>query len=675
MNIETHCSRNGGNSVDVGVYEEETVALNRQNYVDPSAAKLFSLLPCVAKIPIFGEACAAFGATRVASLSVGYFLCKGIADSIISYATLPLFTERYGVDGQRYQRLSSIVTMGWSIKAFTAMLCDGFACGGYTKRWYMFASAVLGSVFALILGFLPANESSANTACAFLFLTSYGKANMDILSEGFYSRLMRRQPKAGPALVSWIWWSIMVGCIIAAAIQGPLADSSMVQIGIFISAALQALCVPIFFFNLYGEKRNSVERWEDALAMEAEVQKALQLRESLQAQATSENAAKDLNDTSSTSRYPASLDSRVRSDAIMPYGISDDELPGTLDDETYNPSDVANNARQHMAEPVSCLFGLFEINKEVIYRNWRIFIYSIVMTCAVVTLACGTILADTLGLLIICIVVSVVCCGCSLWALPLVIAKANIFGYLQMVCYIQLPGALNSFYVADSDCLPDGPHFSYTFYYTISAVIGNIGGLVGVSVFNYIFAKRSYRLTVILTTIIQIIASVFDIIIVKRWNIRIGIPDHAMYICGDAVVYQVCYYLAWMPVVILISRLCPRGSESMVYALMAGFANLGQTLSSSVGAVIMEYALHVATQVPCDFSNVPLLVLIGHLLVPLLIIPLSWLLPSARICDDIDVDGNAVLDEVKKCAQQEAKEEATAVAGGNNPDASSTPRS
>lgn len=42
-----------------------------------------------------------------------------------------------------------------------------------------------------------------------------------------------------------------------------------------------------------------------------------------------------------------------------------------------------------------------------------------------------------------------------------------------------------------------------------------------------------------------------------------------------------------MPSIVLISRLCPRGSESTVYALMAGIGNLGQTMSVAIAAIIM----------------------------------------------------------------------------------------
>ncbi|KAK7199027.1 putative pteridine transporter [Novymonas esmeraldas] len=630
------------------------------NYVHPGARRLFAALPFTRNIPIFGDAANSYGPTRVGAFGVCYFLSKGIADNIITYASQPLFMKRYGIDGERYQRLSSITTMGWSIKAFTAMLCDAFAAFGYTKRWYMLVSTIGGGVFALVLGLLPAKESSANTACAFIFLTAFSKANVDILAEGLYSRLLRRRPKAGSTFVSWIWCFIMIGSIIAAAIQGPLSDSSKVQDGIFVSAALQIVCAPIFIFNLYEERTNRVERWEDALALEAEMRAELgvdvaaeqaRLRARLRQRGTlaaSEcgGLPTDTEEGREEEREEVLQSPRDEKGALvnqlrdLPEDVDGDE------EEVLQSLEAATRAR--MGSEALCLFGAFEVNRDVFGRNWKIFAYSVLMTCAVVVMTCGNILADTLGLLIMCVIVSTVCCAASFWALPLVIAKANVFGYLQMVLYLQLPGALDSFYLANEECVPGGPHFTYTFYNTVSAVIGNVAGLAGVTAFNYIFSKHSYRMTLVVTTVVQILASVFDIVIVKRWNIAIGIPDHAMYIMGDAVVYQVCYYLTWMPMVVLLSRLCPRGSESMVYALMAGFANLGDTMATSIGSLVMEYGWSITTEPPCDFSNVPMLLLVGHILSPMLIIPLSWLLPAARVCDDINVDGETVKTEVKR---------------------------
>jgi hypothetical protein len=69
---------------------------------------------------------------------------------------------------------------------------------------------------------------------------------------------------------------------------------------------------------------------------------------------------------------------------------------------------------------------------------------------------------------------------------------------------------------------------------------------------------------------------VFDIIIVQRWNIALGISDKNMFMIGDAIIYDICYTLNFMPAVLLTSKLCPKEIESTTYALLAGFQNFGQ---------------------------------------------------------------------------------------------------
>ncbi|CCW72233.1 unnamed protein product [Phytomonas sp. Hart1] len=570
----------------------------------PGAKRLFDRAPVLRRIPIFGETCEAYGPACTISLALSYLLCKGIASSIFTFSFYPMFRTRFGIDAGRYQRLSAVMKLAWAMKASTAMLCDTFAFLGYTKRWYMFASCVMGSVFALLYALLPSKPSSADFATAFAALSKYGIATVDILSEGYYSRLMRKIPEAGPALVSWVWWIITIGSLLASILQGPLSDLKMPQVGVFIAAGLQFIASLIYLFNLYGEKTNCEERIEDAgnmhkkLLLEIEKGKALCWKEGKE----------------------DSLD--VDQGKALQLEVSPELL---------------------LPQPINGCCGLIEINKEVVMRNKRIVVLSIIMTAAAIIMAFGNLFVGKLGLLIICVVVSLVCSVMSFWGLPLIIAKANVMIYLNTVLYIQLPGLLDSFYLAKEDCLPDGPHFSNTFYNTIAVgIIGNLTGLVGITAFNYIFSKWKYRLCIIVTTLLWMSASVFDLIMLKRWNIKIGIPDHIMYVCGDAIIGQVCYMLAWMPPGVLLSRLCPRGSESTVYALLAGFANLGAATSISIGAILMEHVWPIKSNPPCDFKNGPWLVIVGHILLPLLNIPLTLLLPNVRVCDNIDIDGNVI---------------------------------
>ncbi|KAL7702663.1 folate/biopterin transporter [Lotmaria passim] len=655
------------NPLPVNAARAEELEMMKDNYVHPDAAAMIAKCPWVRSLPVFGEAIEAYGPKIVFSLSGSYFLCKGIADQILRGQTYAMMVSRYKIDVPRYQRLSPISTMGWSIKAFTAMLCDGFAFLGYTKRWYMFISCVAGGVFALVYGLLPAKASSADTACAFIFLSSWGKANVDILSEGHYSRLMRGNPKSGPALIGCIWWMIMLGSLISTVLNGPLADLGKPQISIFIAAALQFITCFFYMFNLLGEKRNRVQRSEDALYMLEETRKE---RERLGLVAGDENVEASANppEKKLSSEHSSNEDAEAAVQDVLRDDLYEDLRDGELvqtDDDADGKREAEETEVYYGEPPIPCLFGLFEMNKEVINDNWRIFVYSIVMTCAVVAMLCGNILCDTLGLLIVCVVVSTICCTGSFWALPVVIAKANVFSYLMMSVYIKLSSPIQAFYMNSYKCKGDLPNFNYTFYSTVAGIITSVAGIAAVTIFNYMFSKQNYQVTYFCVTLMQVLAAIFDIIMIKRWNEYIGIPDHAMYIWGDAVVQEVVYMLGFMPLVILLSRLVPRGSESVVYALMAGFANLGQTTAVSLGAIIMEYGWPVfAAGNRCDYSNLPWLIFTCSVMCPLLVIPMSFMLPRVRIIDDVDIDGNVVREKMDENA---VEQEVESVASLGNP--------
>ncbi|KAK7201621.1 putative pteridine transporter [Novymonas esmeraldas] len=611
-------------------------------YVHPEAVSFFAACPWTKHIPLFTQSCKGFGPRGTVSLAACYFFNKGLGNYIVNFSRYAMFRDRFGIDGTRYQRLSTLRTMGWSVKAFSACISDTFALFGYTKRWYCAGSCVAGGAFALAFGLLPAKESSANMGAGFMFLTSFCMANVDILSEGHYSRILRKRPEAGPALVSWIWVFIFIASLLSAAIQGPLSDKKIPQVGLFISAAAQTIAVFFFIFNWYGERFNRIERYEDVLvAAETERQRRLagtgsDSENSLGAEP--DLAAKDLHPEAGGVQLERKGDADFTAEK---YGTNAVALADT--------AEVEEEDMDHSAYIKTLCGGAVEVNKEVFLRNWRLYIYSTVMVSAIVAQCIVTVYGKSHDLAWSSIAVAVSCCGTAFWACNLVTAKAICFVFLDMLLYVQLPGVMDSFYMAPKSCLPDGPHFTYVFYNTVATIIGDIGGIAGVICFSYIFSQRSYWFTFIVTTIIKVLGSVFDIILVKRWNLAIGIPDHAMYIMGDAIVYEVCSQLAWMPLVLLFSRICPRGSESIIYALGAGFSNMGQSMSNTIGSLMIETRWPVKTKGTCDFSNAPMLLLVAHILLPLAVIPLSiLLLPRARICDDIDPDGNAVRKDKKK---------------------------
>lgn len=147
-----------------------------------------------------------------------------------------------------------------------------------------------------------------------------------------------------------------------------------------------------------------------------------------------------------------------------------------------------------------------------------------------------------------------------------------------------------------------------------------------------------------ISTGVRLVASMFDVFLTTRTNLKVGIPDKVAYMFGDALIITTASMLAGMPAVLLTAKVCPKGYESTTYALLAGFQNFGRSVSQSIG-VYLIYFLGIRTSVAdsidghCNFDKLPLLVFISHFVFPLVTIPLTFiLLPGSRINEDIDLD-------------------------------------
>ncbi|CAK0873019.1 unnamed protein product [Prorocentrum cordatum] len=130
---------------------------------------------------------------------------------------------------------------------------------------------------------------------------------------------------------------------------------------------------------------------------------------------------------------------------------------------------------------------------------------------------------------VVAVVTSGVLVAYSFRALPRTLAKSNFYMFLISVAYLDLSGPL---------------HWSF---------------------------RRAF----VLTSAVQAVASGFDLLIIQRWNIAIGLSDEAAYLFGDAACQSVAVQMALMPGAVLTSRLCPRGAEATVYAIAGGRESLG----------------------------------------------------------------------------------------------------
>jgi len=226
--------------------------------------------------------------------------------------------------------------------------------------------------------------------------------------------------------------------------------------------------------------------------------------------------------------------------------------------------------------------------------------------------------------------------------LPRQLAMSNFYMFMASVLYIDIGGAQDFWFTADEKCVPGGPGFDYTYYNTYTAVVGGFTGWIGIVIFQTYMSGWTFRNLFWVTTLLQVIASAFDLLIIGRYNIGWGIPDKWFYMFGDAVIGPAVMMFAFMPAVVLTSKLVPKGLESTTYALLAGFQNFGGIVSSQLGIFATEYAgieSEAKDGKECNFDNLSTLVAVSHCLLPLLAIPLTFLLiPNKLMTDKIVED-------------------------------------
>jgi len=171
---------------------------------------------------------------------------------------------------------------------------------------------------------------------------------------------------------------------------------------------------------------------------------------------------------------------------------------------------------------------------------------------------------------------------------PPTIAKVNAFFLIQTSLGISTGGAVFYFYTDTEKQYPAGPHFSMTFYTGVLGVSGAICSLIGVVLYQRWFRDWTYQRLLIMVNLLFSALCMLDVIFFLRWNVRMGINDH-FFVLGAACSESVVGQWMWMPGVVILSQLVQPGMEATMYALLAGCHNLGNTVSSNLGAAVLQY--------------------------------------------------------------------------------------
>lgn len=223
-----------------------------------------------------------------------------------------------------------------------------------------------------------------------------------------------------------------------------------------------------------------------------------------------------------------------------------------------------------------------------------------------------------------------------------VIAKVNAFSLIQTSLGFSIGGASFYFYTDSAEAYPEGPHFSKEFFTSVLGVFGAICSLIGIWSYQKYAANWTYRRLLISTNLVLSALSLCDVVFFTRLNVRLGIPDH-IFVLGSGAFAGVIGQWMWMPGVVIMSQLCPEGMEATMYALLAGCHNLGNTIASNCGALVLEWLGCQPEGNPnesAQFQKLWLASLLSTVLPLLTVLLVPWMIPDAKQTDKLLPEGD-----------------------------------
>lgn len=151
-------------------------------------------------------------------------------------------------------------------------------------------------------------------------------------------------------------------------------------------------------------------------------------------------------------------------------------------------------------------------------------------------------------------------------------------------------------------------------------LVTSLASLLGIWVFQRFLKEVAVRVIFFWSTLLATGLGMTTLILVTHANRQLGIDDR-WFSLGDSLILTVMGQIAFMPVLVLAARLCPKGIEATMFATLMALSNLAGVLSHESGAVLMHWMGITET----NFQRLWLLVLVTNLSTLLPLPLLKWL--------------------------------------------------
>jgi hypothetical protein len=124
------------------------------------------------------------------------------------------------------------------------------------------------------------------------------------------------------------------------------------------------------------------------------------------------------------------------------------------------------------------------LDTEKLVEQPKLFTMAATMAVAAIGMAAVNLLGTQMMQLVYALGAASVLCTLGFFCMGRTLAKANLYMFLAQALYVSAEGALDFFYLAEADCVPNGPAFSFSYYVTWTNVVGSVFSILGVALFQ-----------------------------------------------------------------------------------------------------------------------------------------------------------------------------------------------
>jgi len=180
----------------------------------------------------------------------------------------------------------------------------------------------------------------------------------------------------------------------------------------------------------------------------------------------------------------------------------------------------------------------------------------------------------------------------------------------------------------------DELQFNPEFFGRLS-LIGHAMGIVGVVIFRKFLISVSLKKLLFWIIIASVVLSLPTMGLVYGWYEYLGMSPK-MFAMADTFISGPLSEIAYLPLMVLVARICPKGIEATMFALLASVMNIGLALSDLGGAwLVTIFDVHQATDVlAANYTNIDKVLWIA-ILSSFLPMPLIRFLPDIRATDEM----------------------------------------